>query len=243
MAWSDELVAVAARLRDECEALRFAPPVAYVYNPLAYAFAPYETYLRRYARRRPQAVLLGMNPGPYGMMQSGVPFGEIPAVRDWMGIEAPVGQLPRQHPKRPVEGFTCRRREVSGRRVWGWAQERFGTPEAFFQHFFVLNYCPLLFFDEGGENRTPDKLRKEDQIALFEVCDRALAATLRLLEPGAVIGVGRFAEQRAAEVAAPLSIPVFGVTHPSPANPRAHGGWAPHMDAVLCEAGLKLPAS
>jgi len=238
MAWIDDLVAVAARLRDECEQLRFAAPVAYVYNPLTYAFAPYEAYLRRYARRGPDAVLVGMNPGPFGMLQTGVPFGEIQAVRDWMRLEGPVGQPPHQHPKRPVEGFACKRREVSGQRVWGWARERFGAPEAFFERFFVLNYCPLVFFDEGGENRTPDKLKKDDQAALFEVCDRALSETLRLLQPKLVIGIGRFAEQRAAQVAAPLSMAVAGVTHPSPANPRAHGGWAPHMDAVLREHGI-----
>ena len=39
------------------------------------------------------------NPGPYGMAQTGVPFGEIPAVRDWMGISGLVGKPDPEHPK------------------------------------------------------------------------------------------------------------------------------------------------
>ena len=36
---------------------------------------------------RKEAVFLGMNPGLWGMAQTGVPFGTVSLVRDWMGIE------------------------------------------------------------------------------------------------------------------------------------------------------------
>lgn len=235
--FTDALVEVARRLRDDCEALRFGPPVAYVYNPLVYAWAPYESYLRRYARPKPEVVLVGMNPGPFGMLQTGVPFGDVGMVRDWLGIGGEVTAPPRVHPKRPVEGFAVRRGEVSGRRVWGWARERFGTPARFCGHFFVTNYCPLGFFDESGANLTPDKFRGEMQAALYAACDRALSDMLELLQPGRVIGIGRFAEQRAALVAGGR-FAVSGVTHPSPANPKAHGGWDRLMDAALAEHGI-----
>jgi len=98
-----------------------------------------------------------MNPGPFGMAQIGVPFGEIASARDWLGLEGPVGQPRTVNPKRPVEGFACARSEVSGQRLWGLFRARFGAPEAFFAEHFVANYCPLVFF-EGGRNLTPDKL-------------------------------------------------------------------------------------
>ncbi|HEX5513824.1 MAG TPA: uracil-DNA glycosylase family protein [Gammaproteobacteria bacterium] len=237
----DRLVETMQALGQACEALTFEPPVAYVYNPLVYAWAPYADYLHRYAHSGIEAVLVGMNPGPFGMLQTGIPFGDVGVVRDWLGIEGVVEPPPRQHPKRPVQGFAIRRGEVSGRRVWGWARERFQTPERFFAHFFVINYCPLGLFDASGANLTPDALRGAQRDALYAVCDQALSDVLCLLQPKAAIGVGRFAEQRLQAVVPALNIRAMGVTHPSPANPRSHGGWGPHMDAVAAELGLSTP--
>src|SRR5690606_19431577 len=140
-----------------------------------------------------EVVLVGMNPGPFGMAQTGVPFGEVAAVRDWMGIEAAIGRPPEEHPKRPVLGFDCPRSEVSGARLWGWAKDRFGTPEAFFARFFVINYCPLVFLEESGRNRTPDKLPAAEREALTAVCDRALRDSIEVLSPQHVVGVGTWA--------------------------------------------------
>ncbi|MGZ5552956.1 MAG: single-stranded DNA-binding protein, partial [Chthoniobacterales bacterium] len=85
------MIEAARELRDAVKRLRFAPPVAHVYHPLEYAWAAHEMYLRRYAATRKRVVFLGMNPGPFGMAQTGIPFGEIVAVRDWLGIQAPIG--------------------------------------------------------------------------------------------------------------------------------------------------------
>ncbi|RFA30420.1 single-stranded DNA-binding protein [Alkalilimnicola ehrlichii] len=235
---AETLIQITRELGRECDALEFGPPTTHVYNPLDYAWVPHEQYLRLFHGGRPEVVLVGMNPGPFGMLQTGVPFGDIVMVRDWLGIEAPVEQPPHVHPKRPVSGFANRRREVSGSRIWGWAQERFGTAERFLERFFVLNYCPLAFFDEKGTNRTPDKLRRDEQRALFEVCDRGLGRLLDALQPRWVVGVGRFAEQRVEAVAESRGMQVTGVTHPSPANPKANQGWAKHMDALLEELGV-----
>lgn len=235
-----DLLAITRRLADACDDLRFGVPVASVYNPLRYAWEPHRRYLEQCAMHSPSVVLVGMNPGPNGMLQTGVPFGDVRIVREWMGIEAAVEQPEALHPKRPVQGFDCRRREVSGSRVWGWAQSRFGSAERFFDGFFVANYCPLAFFDADGKNRTPDKLRGAEQRALFDVCDRALGEYLDCIRPRAVIGIGKLAEQRAAAVAAARGIAVVGVTHPSPANPRANAGWDPLMDAAAREAGVAV---
>ena len=137
-----------------------------------------------------------MNPGPFGMMQTGVPFGEIAAVREWMNIDGPVRKPKHEHPKRPIEGFDCKRSEVSGRRLWGWAAQRFGTADAFFGDWFVLNYCPLVFLEASGRNFTPDKLPAKLLTAVYAACDRHLAAALTELRPEWAIGVGAFAEKR-----------------------------------------------
>jgi single-strand selective monofunctional uracil DNA glycosylase len=227
-------------LSDQVERLRFGPPVACVYNPLAYARAPHEAYLARYARPGVEAVLLGMNPGPYGMAQTGVPFGEVAAVTGWLGLgdAGPIGRPGREHPKRPVEGLACTRSEVSGRRLWGWARARFGTPTRFFRRFLVLNYCPLAFLVESGANLTPDKLARSEREQLFAACDQALAAAVAWLGPRAVVGVGAFAEGRARAALADRAL-IFGrIPHPSPASPQANRGWEAQVDEALAGLGL-----
>ncbi len=182
-----------------------------------------------------------MNPGPFGMAQTGVPFGEVAAARDWLRLEAPVGRPAHEHPKRPVQGYACTRSEVSGARLWGWARQRFGTPQRFFARFFIANYCPLVFMAESGANLTPDKLPASDREPLFRVCDRALARTLLAIQPRVAVGVGAFAEARLQAVirdAGLSGLAVGRVPHPSPASPQANAGWAPLMDAALAELGI-----
>lgn len=237
---TETLITIAADLARETDALSFGPPVTHVYNPLRYAWEPHVRYLDRYGGGRKEIILLGMNPGPWGMAQTGVPFGEIELVRDWLGIEAEVGIPDHVHPKRPIEGFRCRRSEVSGRRLWGWARARFGTPENFFRRFFVANYCPLVFVEQSGRNRTPDKLRKQERAPLLTTCDRALRRTVLLQQPRWVIGVGRFAAGRAAAVLSGTDVATGSVSHPSPANPLANRDWPALMDRELAELGIRL---
>jgi single-strand selective monofunctional uracil DNA glycosylase len=229
------LVPIARALSDAVSRLSFGPPVTHVYNPLDYARATHEEYLRRYARR-PEAVLLGMNPGPFGMAQTGVPFGEVSFVRDWMGISGPVGRPDREHPKRPVEGLSCPRSEISGARLWGWAKARYGTADAFFERFFVWNHCPLAFMEDSGRNRTPDRLPAWEREPLYAPCDEALRGVVAALGPRIVIGVGTFAEERAR--AALTGVIVSRLPHPSPASPAANRGWDALADAALAELGL-----
>lgn len=220
--------------------LRFASPVDYVYNPLDYAWEAHRAYLERWGRGPREVLLLGMNPGPFGMAQTGVPFGEVSLVRDWLGVSAPVAKPPREHPKRPIEGFACRRSEVSGARLWGWARERFKTPERFFKTFFVLNYCPLVFMDEGGRNLTPDKLPAGERAPLEAACDEALRALAACYKPRLVVGVGLFAQARAREALAGAGCSFGTILHPSPASPAANRGWAPQAERQLKALGVRL---
>jgi single-strand selective monofunctional uracil DNA glycosylase len=231
---------ITAELVRELARLRFGPPVSHVYNPLEYAREPYREYLRRFGKRPRPIVLVGMNPGPWGMAQTGVPFGEVCAVRDWMGIAAAVGTPARLHPKRPVTGFACTRREVSGQRLWGWAQKNFGTADVFFKRFFVANYCPLMFIGASGVNLTPDKLKTPEARPLFAVCDRALLRTVEYLMPEHVVGVGRFAADRVKGALDGLSVKVGGITHPSPANPQANRGWEALVAQEFRDLGIAI---
>lgn len=217
----------------EVNALSFGAPVTHVYNPLAYAAQPLRRYVERYGRGRRRALLLGMNPGPWGMVQTGIPFGEVAAVRDWLGIEAPVGKPAPEHPKRPVLGFACPRSEVSGARLWGWVRARFGTAARFFEHLHVVNYCPLAFLEASGRNRTPDKLPATEREPLFAACDRALIRLVAYHQPAWVIGIGTFAEQRARVALAGTGVEIGRVLHPSPASPLANRGWAEVVEKEL----------
>lgn len=234
------LVRIARRLSNEVSGLEFGPPVSHVYNPLDYARVAHEEYLGRFGRQPGRVVLVGMNPGPWGMTQTGVPFGEVELVRDWLGIRSSIGRPRVEHPKRPVEGFACIRREVSGRRLWGWARDRFGTPQRFFERFFVANYCPLVFLESGGRNLTPDRLRVAERAPLLAACDRGLRALIEALEPSLVVGVGGFAEARAAAALAGLPVPVGRILHPSPASPAANRGWREAAELQFEALGVDL---
>ena len=232
------MIRAARELGATVDRLRFSSPATHVYNPLNYAWLAHETYLRKYGAGRKSVLFLGMNPGPFGMVQCGVPFGEVNAVRDWMRIEAPVGKPRREHPKRPVEGFACARSEVSGRRLWGLAAERFGSAENFFTHHFVANYCPLAFFDKDGRNLTPDKLPGSQVASLFAACDRHLCRVVEILQPEWLIGVGDFAEKRARRVLADAPVRIGKILHPSPASPAANKDWAKQATGQMKAFGI-----
>lgn len=229
----DELVRDVGRLT-------FRSPITHVYNPLEYARASFDLYLERHGDAPKEVIFLGMNPGPWGMAQTGVPFGEVHLVREWLGVSAPVGKPAREHPKRPILGFSCPRSEVSGKRLWGWARARFEAPERFFERFFVANYCPLLFLDESGRNRTPDRLAADVRGPLLEACDRALRRSVRIWRPRVVVGVGRWAEGRAREALSGFDLTVGRITHPSPANPAANRGWESAVEGELEALGIEL---
>jgi single-strand selective monofunctional uracil DNA glycosylase len=270
------LLEAAAVLRDRMEDIIkrdvFKSIALRIYNPLTYAWEAFEEYVTRYgctcAKRRKRVLFLGMNPGPWGMAQTGVPFGEVSAVRDWLGITASVGRPSDEHPNYPVDGYACKRSEVSGKRLWGLFAERFGSAEAFFENHFVANYCPLLFIkpEEGvgnvknsvyknranAHNLTPDKLPAPVRSALYEACDAHLRVLIETLAPRYLIGVGLFAATRAKEVVSKMgnmpgatgaSVLVGKILHPSPASPKSNTGWSAIASRQLAEQGVLLHRS
>lgn len=220
------------------EELRFGEPVACVYNPLTYAWASHKRYVERFAGGPKQAVFMGMNPGPWGMAQTGVPFGEVAMVRDWLGIHERIDRPPMEHAKRPIEGFACTRSEVSGRRIWGLFQDRFTSASRFFRNHYVANYCPLVFMETSGRNRTPDKLPVAEAAPLYAICDHHLVRVVELLKPRWLIAVGAFAHRRAAEALHGHDVQIARILHPSPANPAAHRDWAGQVTSELQRLGI-----
>ena len=236
----EQLTGACQALCAELAPLRFAAPVTHVYNPLEYAQAAHFDYLRRYANSRKRILYLGMNPGPFGMTQTGVPFGEVSMVRDFLGIRGDVDRPAREHPKRPVEGFACKRSEVSGARLWGAIQAKHKVADKFFAQAFIGNYCPLVFMEESGRNRTPDKLAPRERERLYAACDRHLRALVDALQPEFVIGVGKFAEGRARAALSDRAITIGTIPHPSPASPAANRGWAQLAETALGKLGVAL---
>ncbi len=234
------LIEAASRLAEAVDACEFGPPVHTIYNPLRYAWRGHQRYLERFGQMPRRVLFMGMNPGPWGMAQTGVPFGEIPSVRDWLGIEEPVDKPAIEHPKRPIEGFACTRSEVSGRRLWGLFASQFGTAEAFFREHFVTNYCPLVFMATSGANLTPDKLPVAERLPLEAACDEHLAAVIAVLQPEYVIGIGAFATRCAERVtkAHALDLRLGTLLHPSPASPIANREWPDRPIRQMQELGL-----
>ena len=232
------MIQAARNLSEDCDALSFGAPVTHVYNPLDYAWAAHEQYLNLAATTKKKVVFLGMNPGPFGMAQSGVPFGEIAVVRDWLGINAPIGKPDCEHPKRPIVGLACTRSEVSGRRLWGLFAERYESASDFFRDHFIVNHCPLVFMEETGRNRTPDKLPLEESTPLMTASDTHLRQVVKTLEPEWLIAVGGFAENRATTALEGLPVRIGRILPPSPASPAANRGWAEQATAQMLDQGV-----
>lgn len=238
---ANEMIAAARVLKDAVNLLSFGDPVAYVYNPLDYAWDPHEMYLRMYAATKKKTLFLGMNPGPFGMAQTGVPFGEIESVTNWLHVSGKVSAPEKMHPKRPVEGFSCPRSEVSGRRLWGLFQDVYGSADEFFRTAFVANYCPLIWMSASGSNITPDKLDAKARAQVDAACLDHLVRVIRILEPEYLVGVGAYAAKKLAEASEMIPEGRFKmgtILHPSPASPVANKNWPARPREQLLEMGL-----
>ena len=237
----DFLEAEIAELSEGVEKL-VLPRAAYRYNPLRYACRPHLEYLRRFGLNQRRVLLLGMNPGPWGMAQTGIPFGDPVMVRDWMGIDAEVDPFPAAHPRVPVRGFDSHRREGSGTRLYSWARARFGLAEAFFRTFFVANYFPLLLLDDSGTNLTPATLSSLERAAISQACDVQLCRTIERIQPETVLGVGRYAASQLERVVATQKyrVQLGCILHPSPANPRANRSWEKEVETELLAHGIDV---
>ncbi len=239
----EQLIRAAASLRDDVgpigRSLVSEGSVDVCYNPLDYAWDVHEAYLRRMGGGGARTVVLGMNPGPHGMGQMGIPFAATSVVRNLLGITGiPVGQPEPADSRRPVVGLEYPREEVSGTRLWGLLSEHYGDAGAIASRVFLVNHCPLMLFSgPRATNITPDKVGGKSARALLERCDQHLREVVAALDGQRVIGVGKFAESRARSALADEAVGVVGCWHPSPASPLANrnGGadWRANVREVL----------
>lgn len=225
---------------DKCNLLKFDSFDGYIYNPLDYAWENHKEFMEKYIRKNPKALFLGMNPGPFGMMQTGVPFGEITAVLDYLKLKNKIEKPLKEHPARPVEGLEIKRSEISGLRFWGLAKSVYPNPEDFAKDFAVMNYCPLGFLSSvsTAKNITPDKLAKDERNALYNLCDEYIKFVIDYLNPHYLIGVGKFAREKLEKVNDSSKRIVTSIIHPSPGNPQANNGWQEKTIAKLKELDL-----
>ena len=237
---SSQLIAAGRVLADELRTLRFSEPVSHIYLTVDYAAEGYESYLQKFGNSKKRVLLLGMNPGPYGMAQTGVPFGEIAMVRDWMGLHPKIGKPGNEHPKRPVTGMACNKSEVSGRRLWGLFSEKFSSAEDFFEDHLVINFCPLIWMKDTGANLTPDKIKAAEMAPVDAACQKHLRRLIELLAPQYLIGVGAYAEKQFNIAKQELGIvgAVGKILHPSPASPAANRGWGEAAERQLRDLGV-----
>ncbi len=219
-------------------------PVHWVYNPLDYAWAMHEAYIRTYAPQETGGILfMGMNPGPDGMAQTGIPFGAVSFVRDYLGLDEPITTPSDVHPKKPVKGLQWHRDEPSGKRLWGFIQEIAPDPADFFSRNFLINHCPLLFLGESGANIATATLNHAQLQLFLESCDRAVGEIIALLQPRALVGIGVFAAKAFSRILEHLpeleqDIPVHQILHPSPASPAANRDWKGQVQKSLESSGL-----
>ena len=239
----EQLIRAATSLRDDVRPLGMKlvseGRIDVCYNPLDYAWDAHVAFLRRMGGSGARTVILGMNPGPHGMGQMGIPFAATSVVRDLLGITGiPVNQPETPDPRRPVVGLEYPREEVSGTRLWGLLAEHYGDAGAIASRVFLVNHCPLMLFSgPRAANTTPDKVGGKSAQALLERCDQHLREVVAALDARRVIGVGKFAESRARSALADEVVKVVGCWHPSPASPLANrnGGadWRANVRAVL----------
>lgn len=240
MGTSSKLIEAGRLLADELRPLEFSEPVTHTYLTVDYAREGYEAYLEKFAGTPKRVLMLGMNPGPYGMAQTGVPFGEIAAVRDWMGLSPSIGRPENEHPKRKIMGMGCPKSEVSGRRLWGLFSEKFPNAEDFFKDHLVINFCPLVWMKDTGANLTPDKIKADEMKPVDAACQRHLLRLIELLDPQYLIGVGAYAEKKLIAARDELGhrAETGKILHPSPASPAANRGWAEAAQRQLQEPGV-----
>lgn len=237
---TNQILNIYLELSKKISVLKFSEPVIEVYNPLDYAWNGFESYFKKFFNPNVKNIFLGMNPGPYGMAQTGVPFGEVNFVKNWLGLkDIRINKPANDHEYYPIQGLNCNRSEVSGKRLWGLFKEKFVTPEKFFSENFVLNYCPLLFIAEGariGRNLTPDKLKSKEREILFAMCNESLKKIIELINPEYLIGIGNFATLRLEEVN--VNSKIVKILHPSPASPLSAVNWDLKAANQLISAGV-----
>ena len=93
--------------------------------------------------------------------------------------------------------------------------------------------------NSSGKNIIPSALPKESRKILFDTCDISLKKLVDLLDVEAVVGIGKFACDRARMALKDKpDVKMHLIMHPSPASPAANKDWAGIVKKQLKESGV-----
>ncbi|NOJ92166.1 hypothetical protein HMI51_04300 [Corallococcus coralloides] len=220
--------------------------LGYVYHPWVYACEPFARFLDTYGPRHPLDYLfLGLNPGPWGMTQTGIPFTDPTTVRTHLKLSGQVNTPGGTSPRVPVTGLDSKKKEGSAAAISALMGRRWGSVANCYKSGYVMNFCPMFMLDDLGVNVTPADLRVKCSAmrSLRDLCDAYLACVVWIYRPKRVITLGKYAERRLARVlrlAGLDEIHIVPLLHPSS---RARGqladnplSWVEYADAKLDEA-------
>jgi Uracil DNA glycosylase superfamily. len=207
-------------------------------NVFSYAIDPFLEYLEKAERGSVRTLYLGMNPGPYGMYRTGIPFCDFVTKREFLKITASVDEtfidVDAVRGEKPDE----KRREVSGMRLWGLFESVYHSPERFFSSSLVLSYSPLIFFRSEGRraNIALSDVKSLDRKRIEKVSDEFLKRYIKELKCDTLVGIGDYAHR--ALVRCSDGERLLKIAHPSPANPAANGDWAGRTYCYLKSEGV-----
>jgi single-strand selective monofunctional uracil DNA glycosylase len=215
-----------------------------VLDPSRYGERWHAPFRRLYPPRARPLLVFGLNPGPYGMAQTGIPFTDLKRLAQ--GLPRLAAELARSGERLSLPGlapsslqpFLTRTFESSSVRVHRFLRLAHGSAERAFREVVFVNPCPLLFIDRAlGENRTPADLPRALRAGVDEARVEVVSVAVARLRARGAIVLGR-------DAAAALSVPlrarlgeraVVEWEHPARAVPDI---WARGLLAALRRRGL-----
>lgn len=181
----------------------------HVWNPGRYGASWHRRFRRMVPLESNPVILFGLNPGPYGMAQTGIPFTDVKRLRERLPrlaasleIHGPV-EVPGLAPP-SLRPFLTRSFESSAVRIYRFLDLAWGSAEEGWRKVGVANPCSLLFMDAAGKNRTPADLQGavsrrrsagHSAAELREACDRlrrkAALEAMAAVRPRGVVLLGK----------------------------------------------------
>ena len=209
-----------------------------VWNPQRYGCELYARFAEEHLPPKPGAlVAFGLNPGKYGMSQTGIPFTDVTrAARVGLALEPP-GVAPRDL----VPYLKSYRVERSSDSVYRLLDALWGDAREGWRAMWAVAPCGLLFLEQDGANVTPADARlarRADVRALrIRVVEEAIAAA----KPKGALLLG----QDVARVVGPAATALLGeenvlvTDHPVARGPGRRGPqwWAETVAAAVRARG------
>lgn len=185
-----------------------------VLNVHAYGWSAYEAFVRAYySDGRPRILALSMNPGPFGAVQTGIPFCDVPLARQLLpGFDRLIAAKP--------SWVASERREISALKLVVWSDARFGGIRGLYARVLLAMTCPLAILRGPRKTNVPlPALPRREQEKIEAFIPRHAAEEIRLAEPAGILMLGEWAQRvwRIALRTDPglASLPALAAPHPA----------------------------